>query len=265
MIGASLAHSAAQENASMKANASTTIVADDRLNRSMYRNAIGTTSTPIAVATTRNPMAAPIVPTIVSALTSPPVTIFTTTVRMMRPSTSSATAAPSTIRASVVASALRSPNTLAVMPTLVAVERGPDVQRGVSGLSEAERDEPADQEGDRDTDRGHRHRRPADAPQFGEVHLHADLHEQQQHAKLGDCRHGLAVGRNPPEERRADDDADGDLADHGRHPDPLAQLGGELRGDQDHRDVEQHPGIVGIAARPCHRPNGRRHTQETNW
>ena len=49
----------------------------------------------------------------------------TTTVRITRPSTSSATAAPRTTRASVVASARMSPNTRAVMPTLVAVSAAP--------------------------------------------------------------------------------------------------------------------------------------------
>ena len=58
-------------------------------------------------------------------VTASPVTTLTTTVRMIRPSTSSATAAPSTMRASVVASARRSPNTRAVMPTLVAVSAAP--------------------------------------------------------------------------------------------------------------------------------------------
>ena len=57
--------------------------------------------------------------------TEPSVTRRTTTVSTTRPITSSATAAPSTTRASWVASARRSPNTRAVMPTLVAVSAAP--------------------------------------------------------------------------------------------------------------------------------------------
>ena len=65
------------------------------------------------------------IPTTDSTDTDPSVTRRTTTVSTMRPITSSATAAPSTMRASVVASARRSPNTRAVMPTLVAVSAAP--------------------------------------------------------------------------------------------------------------------------------------------
>jgi hypothetical protein len=52
-------------------------------------------------------------------------TIRVTTVRMTRPITSSATAAPRTVLASTEASARRSPKTLAVIPTLVAVRAAP--------------------------------------------------------------------------------------------------------------------------------------------
>ena len=48
-----------------------------------------------------------------------------TTVRMTRPRMSSAIAAPSTVFASTLARARRSPNTRAVMPTLVAVNAAP--------------------------------------------------------------------------------------------------------------------------------------------
>ena len=57
--------------------------------------------------------------------TEPSDTRRTTTVRITSPSTSSATAAPSTVRASTVASARRSLNTRAVMPTLVAASAAP--------------------------------------------------------------------------------------------------------------------------------------------
>ena len=122
--------------------------------------------------------------------TESPVTTLTTTVRMISPSTSSATAAPSTIRASVVASARRSPNTRAVMPTLVAVSAAPRKIAVSVSTPEADAGDGAADERHDDADDGDEHRRPTDLAQLGEVHLHADLHEQQQHAELGEHARG---------------------------------------------------------------------------
>ena len=59
---------------------------------------------------------------------------------MIRPRTSSATAAPRTMRASVDDSARKSPNTRAVMPTLVAASAAP---RKSDALNDSPRTEPA--------------------------------------------------------------------------------------------------------------------------
>ena len=144
-------------------------------------------------------------------------------------------------------------------------EGGTEEQCGVARFTETESDEPADHEWHHDADNGHRHRRPADATEFGEVHLHADLHQQQQHTQFGECGDGLAVRWNPPEQRGSDQDSDDDLADDSRHSDSLAQLGRDLGGEQNHRDVEQHPGIVRMTASSCLWSRVRGHTPETNW
>ena len=79
-----------------------------------------------------------------------------------RPITSSATAAPSTMRASVVARARRSPNTRAVMPTLVAVSAAP-TNSAVLKSSPISPIAPMPEDHRRDhADRGDQHRRPAD-------------------------------------------------------------------------------------------------------
>ena len=76
----------------------------------------------------RNPTATNTIQSTPATDTEPDVASRTTTVRMTSPMTSSATAAPRTVRDSTIASALRSPKTRGVMPTLVAVQRGTDEQ-----------------------------------------------------------------------------------------------------------------------------------------
>ena len=75
--------------------------------------------------TTRKPTATATMTATSAIDTEPSDTSRTTTVRITRPRTSSATAAPSTVRASTVASARRSLNTRAVIPTLVADNAAP--------------------------------------------------------------------------------------------------------------------------------------------
>ncbi len=113
--------SASWAKASVKASASATTVPVDREYRSTATNSGGASRKPTTQPTTRKPTATTTIPVTLSGDTEPSVTIRTTTVRTTRPMTSSATAAPRTTRASVVARARRSPNTRAVMPTLVAV------------------------------------------------------------------------------------------------------------------------------------------------
>ena len=195
-------------------------------------------------------------------VTESPVTTLTTTVRMIRPSTSSATAAPSTMRASTVASARRSPKTRAVMPTLVAVERGAEEDRRLGVEAEPDAGAGADDERDGDADDGDEHRGPADPAELAEVHLHADLDEQQQHADLGEHAEAdaaLAAELDEPEHGRSDDDAGDDLAEHRRYAEPLGHLGRQLgRGDDD-EEVEQQPRQVdGLHDGRAGQPNSTR-------
>ena len=119
-IGASFADSAISANASVNASATATSVPAERALCWSHWNKRGAIIAPSAVATTRNATASSRMPASVPIEIVPSDTMRTTTVRMTRPSTSSATAAPSTVRASTDASARRSLNTRAVMPTLVA-------------------------------------------------------------------------------------------------------------------------------------------------
>ena len=85
----------------------------------------GAARAPTAVVATRNASAMAKMPTTLNTDTDPSDTILTTTVRITSPRTSSATAAPSTVLASTLASARRSLNTRAVIPTLVAASAAP--------------------------------------------------------------------------------------------------------------------------------------------
>ena len=163
------------------------------------------------------------------------------------------------MRASVVASARRSPKTRAVMPTLVAVSAAPRKIAVSRVPAEADAGAGTGDERHDDADDGDGQRGPTDAPELGEVHLHADLDEQQQHAELGEHAEAdaaLAVEVDEPEHRRADDDAGDDLAEHGRDADPLGALRGELRRDDDHEQVEQQPRQVdGLHGEPVAQPS----------
>ena len=125
-----------------------------------------------------------------------------------------------------------------------------------AALAEGEADGAAEEERHDDADDGDGHRRAADPTQLGEIHLHPDLHEEEEHADLGEGHDRLAVGGDPAEQGRPDQDADDDLADDGRNADPLAELGGELGGDQDHCQVEQHRPSVGSTSAVGPAPRG---------
>ena len=162
----------------------------------------------------------------------------TTTVRITRPRTSSATAAPSTVRASTVVRARRSPKTRAVMPTLVAVRAAPtkiaSLVLNPSGGADAR---PAD-ERERDADERHADRGAAHRPELVEVHLEAHVEEQEDDADLPQRLDDLAVV-HPAEHRRAGEDADHDLADHGGQADALGDLGRQLGQQDDDQDVDE--------------------------
>ncbi len=125
MMKASLVTSATAANARINMNETTTSVEPPLAYRFTRRMKCGTITRPTIPAPTRNKAARPIVSSTVPTPTSPPVTDLTTTVRITSPSTSSTTAAPRTIRDSSAFSVPRSPNTRAVIPTLVAVSAAP--------------------------------------------------------------------------------------------------------------------------------------------
>ena len=125
MMKASWAVSASTARPRTITSAAIVSVVPVRENRSVAVSKRGTASTPTTPDSTRKPSASSSVEATPPTVTLSPLTTLTTTVRMIRPMTSSATAAPSTTRASVVARARRSPNTRAVMPTLVAVSAAP--------------------------------------------------------------------------------------------------------------------------------------------
>ena len=142
-------------------------------------------------------------------------------------------------------------------------QSGPDEERSVTRLAETEPDGPTQGERHRDTDDCHQHRGPAEGAQLGQVHLHPDLHEQQEHAELGQRHHWFAVRRDPTEQRWPDEHADHDLAHDGWHTHALARFGSQLRGDQDQCQIGEHRPIVRVdAARRSH--THARHAAETN-
>ena len=82
------------------------------------------------------------------------------------------------------------------------------------------------------------HRGLPDGPELAEVHLHPDLEQQQDDPELGQRGEDLRVA-DEAEDRRPDEHARDDLADHRRHVDPLGDLRGDLRRDEDDQDVEE--------------------------
>ncbi len=125
--------------------------------------------------------------------TDPSVTSRTTTVRTMSPITSSATAAPSTMRASVVARALRSPNTRAVMPTLVAVSAAPTNSAVLKSSPIRPMAPMPSAIGAITPITCHRHRHAADLAELPQIHLHAHLEQQEDHSDLAERAQDLVV------------------------------------------------------------------------
>ena len=186
-------------------------------------------------------------PSTVITPTDSPVTDFTTTVRITRPSTSSTTAAPSTMRDSGALSVPRSPNTLAVMPTLVAVGRGADEHRRLGRLPERQGDAEAGGERNHHPDDRDGGGYPTDPTQVDQIHLHSDEEEEQEYADFGEDtdRHATIAGQlHPTQHRRADDDAADDLTEHRRRTDAFGQFAADHRGPEHDEQVEQQPGEV---------------------
>ena len=117
-------------------------------------------------------------------------------------------------------------------------ERGAEEQRRVRVVRERDADPEADRHRQGDADHGDAHRRPPDRGEVADVHLHPDLQQEEDHAELGEHLEDLR-GADQPEDRRPDDDARDDLADHRRHPDALRDLRRELRRDQQDQDVPE--------------------------
>ena len=138
------------------------------------------------------------------------------------------------------------------MPTLVAVSAAPMNSARLRVEAEPDPGHGPTGEGDGDPDDRHEHGRPADAAELGQVHLHADLHEQQQHTELGEDAEAhppVAGDLDEAEDGGTDEDAGEDLAEHGGQSDALGSLGGELRrGDHD-QEVEQQSRQVEVFQR----------------
>ncbi len=117
-------------------------------------------------------------------------------------------------------------------------EGGAEKQGGVGVLAERETGGvPTDQRDDDPDDRD-AHRGPTDGREILDVHLHAHLQQEQDHAELGEYVED-ARGAHEPQQRRADEDPGHDLADDSGDLDPFRDLGGELGRHQDHQDVTQ--------------------------
>ena len=127
---------------------------------------------------------------------------------------------------------------------LVPVPPGPPVEK-------------AQDERHRDTDDGNRRRRGSHPHHGLEVGLEPDLEQQHHDADLGEQpehRGERVVGadRDHLEEAGPEEDAHQELAHHGRLPEALERLAGELRGEQHDRERGEEAGDVDPAGRPEH-------------
>ena len=125
IMGAKCAASAALAKPKVMPKATTDAAAGELARFNTVPMILGSAVKPTKPLIARKENANPVVEAMVPIPIDPFSTTRETTVRIMRPSTSSATAAPKTMRASLVDNARRSPNTRAVMPTLVAVSVAP--------------------------------------------------------------------------------------------------------------------------------------------
>ena len=77
-----------------------------------------------------------------------------------------------------------------------------------------------------------------DRTEVGDVHLHTDTQQEQDHTELAEDVEGL-VGTDEAQDGGPDDDAGDDLAHDRGHIDPLRDLGRQLRRDEHDEDVEE--------------------------
>ncbi len=89
---------------------------------------------------------------------------------------------------------------------------------------------------------------PPQAPQPRRLHLQPDHEQEHHHAELGDVQNGLRVGEQPQPER-ADDEAGGEIAEHGTEAGALEQRNRDHGGAQERDHVRQ----IGTLFRRRHR------------
>ena len=128
-------------------------------------------------------------------------------------------------------------------------QRGADEQRFLTGEAEADPGRDAGRHRYDDADDRDEQRRPTDRAQVAEVHLHADLEQQEDDAELGEGVDDF-VRFDEAEQRRPDEDAGGDLGDDGRDVDAVRDLSGDLGRDEHDQDVEQDRVDVHRGAHP---------------
>ena len=91
-------------------------------------------------------------------------------------------------------------------------------------------------------------------PSSPQVHLEADVEQEQDHPDLAEGAEDLVSLADGVEHRWPDDDAGHDLADDGGDAETLGDLGGHLGGDEDDQDVAKdlggvHAAVVGSEGR----------------
>ena len=133
------------------------------------------------------------------------------------------------------------------MPTLVAVSAAPTNSAVLKSSPISRHGAEAEDHRRDDADGGDLERRAADLAELAEVHLEADVEQEQDHADLAEGAEDLVALADGVEHRRADEDAGDDLADDGGDAEALGDLGGHLGGDEDDQDVAEDLGGVHAA------------------
>ena len=100
----------------------------------------------------------------------------------------------------------------------------------------------------RDLGDAHAENIPPQAPQPRRLHLQPDHEQEHHHAEFGDVQNGLRV-RGQPQPERADDEAGGEIAEHGTEAGALEQRNRDHGGAQERDHVRQ----IGTLFRRRHR------------
>ena len=216
-MNASSAMSASSANPRTRARAATVSVVPERANRWSRSRARGTTSRPTTPAITRKPTAHATVEPTEATVTDPP------------PTTSHHNGQDDQSDHVVGDGGAEDDARLGRRQgTEITEDPGRDADaRGRQGGTEEDRrfERPArapsaavvaEYERHGDADDGDDQRRPPDPPELGQVHLHAHLHQEEEHADLGhhaDAHGAIGAAQvDQPEHGWADHDAGGDLA-----------------------------------------------------